>query len=59
MDRETTKVLPLKKLNNYEHGNFPDECSFIVITKSQAIETSYVIFLLLAGRMCSEQKSPA
>jgi len=34
MDRETTEILPLKKLNNYEHKNLPDECSFIVITKS-------------------------
>jgi len=57
MDRETTKILPLKKLNNYEHKNLPDECSFIVITKSLAIETPCTIFLLLACRMCSEQKS--
>ena len=57
MDRETTKVLPLKKLNNYEHKNLPDECSFIVINKSLAIETLCTIILLLACRMCSEQKS--
>lgn len=34
MDRETTEILSLKKLNNYEHGNFPDECSFIAIIKT-------------------------
>jgi hypothetical protein len=59
MDRETTKVLPLKKLNNYEHKNLPDECSFIVTTKSLAIEIPCTLFLLLACRMLGEQKSSA